>query len=392
VPMAGLCLAWLICVPRGEAGAQPGGGVNPNRLILRLSDLALGYLNVDLQEEQGDRIYCSRLTHPEDTPAEMGRFIDRFHPRGCLGAYRRLYSPPGEAAGPLVVGTGALPLRSDRAANAGWRVLPEILGRLYSNQQPQEVEASVHVGKATRLFHRYQAKTRKEARKVTFLAWRSGNSIEAVMAAGQSFSSADRAAVRLAALQQKHVRDPTRYTLAERFDGEVPLDDPAVDLPVYWLGRNFRPGGNLPDNRLFDAGFPGRAIAESADPFEEGPTAPLYIRYANIRLGTWTPETWSVFAGSKTGRAITTWKCTQTRVIPLAGGTATIFGGYRTNTQRCPAQAPRAFTAWVDIGGVKVVVNPPFAADSIEVVNPYGSFGGMEAIVRSLVLRPKRFP
>jgi hypothetical protein len=43
----------------------------------------------------------------------------------------------------------------------------------------------------------------------------------------------------------------------------------------------------------------------------------------------------------------------------------------------------------VDIGGVKVVVNAPFAPDFIETVNPYGSFAGMEAIVRGLTLRPK---
>ncbi|MGN6202324.1 MAG: hypothetical protein ACTHNY_07960 [Solirubrobacterales bacterium] len=77
--------------------------------------------------------------------------------------------------------------------------------------------------------------------------------------------------------------------------------------------------------------------------------------------------------------------------MPLAEGTATIFGGYKKDYNRCPKKPPRAFTAWVDVGGVKVVVNSPLAPDFVETVNPYGSFAGMEAIVRALTLRPKRF-
>jgi len=249
------------------------------------------------------------------------------------------------------------------------------------------------VGSATRLFHsddfpRYY----RLGNRASFLVWRSGNTLAAIMAVGPSFAADDRAAAELARRQQAHIERPTRYTLAERFDGEVPLDDPAVDLPVYWLGRNFRPGGGLPDNRLFAAGFSEEPTPETYEGFAEGPIAPLNVLYANIRLGIWTPETWGVFTASKTSRAITSWKCTRTRTIRLAEGTATIYGGYRKNFRRCPKEAPKAFTAWVDVGGLKVVVNAPPAPDFIETVNPYGSFAGMEAIVRSLVLRPKQFP
>ena len=164
------------------------------------------------------------------------------------------------------------------------------------------------------------------------------------------------------------------------------------DDNYYWLGRNFRLSSGLPDNRLFDSYFTGKAGPETFDGFAEGPSAPLSIRYTNIQLDTWTPATWSVFAGSKTGKAITSWKCTQTRTIALPDGTATIFGGYKKNFKQCPGEAPKAFTAWVDTGGVKVVVNAPFAADFIEVVNPYGSFKGMEAIIHGLTRRSSRLP
>jgi hypothetical protein len=382
------CAAALLVL--GTADAR-GRGPNPAWLILRLSDLSLGYLNVELQEEQNEHVYCSRLTHPEDTPAKMGRFVDRFHPRGCLGGFTLLYTPPGQEEGPELIGTGSLPLRSDAAADAGWKVVPEMLGRLMP-KPPHEVKAKERVGRATRLFHA-QERIAGSSDKEAFLVWRSGNTLAAVMTIGNSFAQIDRQAAALARLQDAHIRKPSRYTLAERFDGEVPLDNPAVDLPVYWLGRNFRPGGGLPNNRLFDSYFTGKAIPETHRKFggAEAPGAPLTIRYANIWLTTWTPANWHIFAGSDSGRAITRWKCAQARTVPLAEGSATIFGGYKRDYKRCPKGAPEAFTAWVDIGGVKVVVNSPPAPDFIETVNPYGSFEGMEAIVRSLTLRPKRF-
>lgn len=380
----------------GGADAAPRQGPNQTRLVLRLNDLPAGYLKLDLQEEQGERVFCSRLHHVGDTPPEIAKLVDRFHPKGCVGAYYRLFTAPGQPASSVVVGTGVLAMDSDEAADAAWDAVPELLARLTSGRRLRPVTVSEEIGTATELFHareqpRFYPIYRKVGAKASFLVWRSGNTLAAIMAIDESFAEADEAAVELAHRQQAHIRKPTRYTLAERFDGEVPLDDPAIDLPVYWVGRSFRPSGGLLDNRLFDSYFTGKATPETYDGFAEGPSAPLNIRYTNIRLGTWTPATWSVFAGSKTSKAITSWKCTQTRTIALAEGTATIFGGYKENFKQCPDGAPKAFTAWVDIGGVKVVVNAPPAPDFIEVVNPYGSFEGMEAIVRSLTRRPPQF-
>jgi hypothetical protein len=381
----------------GGADAAPRRPPDQTRLILRLNDLPPGYLKLDLQEEQGERIFCSRLHHVEDTPPQIAKLVDRFHPKGCLGTYYRLYAVPGQSPGPVVVGSGVLSMDSKMAADAAWDAAPELLARLMSGRRPRAVPTAKQIGTDTELFHaretpRFYPIYRKVAARASFLVWRSGNTLATIMAIGKSFAAADEAAVDLARRQQEHIRNPTRYTLAERFDGEVPLDDPAVDIPVYWLGRNFRPGGGLPDNRLFDSYFTGKATPEAYDGFAEAPSAPLNIRYENIWLDTWTPSTWRVFAGSASAKAITTWKCTQTRAIALPEGTATIFGGYKKNFKQCPKEAPIAFTAWIDIGGVKVVVNALPAPDFIEVVNPYGSFGGMEAIVRSLTRRPSRYP
>jgi len=278
----------------GGADAAPRHGPNQTRLILRLNDLPAGYLKLDLQEEQGERIFCSRLHHVEDTPAEIARLVDRFHPKGCVGTYYRLYAPPGQSPGPLVVGTGVLAMGSAGAADAAWDAAPELLAQLMSGRRPRPVPTSEKVGAATELLHaretpRFYPLYRKVGAKASFLLWRSGNTIATIMVIGDSFTDIDDAAVELARRQQEHIRHPTRYTLAERFDGEVPLDDPAIDVPVYWLGRNFHPGGGLPDNRLFDSYFTGKATPETFDGFAEGPVRPST---SATRPSAWTPGRW----------------------------------------------------------------------------------------------------
>jgi hypothetical protein len=297
-----------------------------------------------------------------------------------------------------VAGTGVLSLESGKAARAGWRVVPELLGRVLKDRPPRRVSSSARVGSATGLFHTsrkpdFYPLYGRVGGRVSFLVWRSGNTLAAVVALGESFAETDGAAVDLARRQQAHIRKPTRYTRAERFDGEVALDDPSLEIPAHWLGRNFRPGNGLPDNRLFDS-FP----LDGSE--EEEPGALLGIRYRQIRLYTWTQATWPQYANTAEARAIASWRCTKTRTVELPNGYATIYGGYGKNYRRCPDEPPNAFTARVYVGDLVVAVNPitvsppgppgfPPSGPFIETVNPYGSFKGMEAIVRGLRLRPK---
>ena len=364
--------------------------IDQTRMLLRLSDLPTGYANGYLGEGQrADGLFCEAFTRSSDKPDPVAEFARRYRAKGCIAAYAKRFTIPELEPGAPVVASGVIALGSAAAAADAWDLAPTMLDRLLLGV-PREVETSTRVGTQTRLFHSARAwypYLIRGKKKASFLVWRSGNTVATVIAMGASFATNDRVVAELAPHQQAHVRKPTPYTGAERSDAEVGLDDPAIDIPVYWLGRNFRPGGGLPDNRLFASSF-GEATPETHEGFAEAPYAPLNIGYENIRLGIWTPETWGVFTASKSSLAITSWKCTQTRTIPLAAGVATIYGGYKENFKRCPQEAPKAFTAWVEIGGVKVVVNSPPAPDFIETVNPYGSFAGMEAIVRALTLRP----
>jgi hypothetical protein len=399
VILAVIAVAAIYTLLSGSSDDAEGAGgyrppkVDQSRLLLRLPDLPPGFGNGYLGEGRGDDgLLCEAFTRSSDKPDPVAGFARMYRAKGCIAAYVSRFTIPGQEPVAPIVFSGVMVLGSNAAAADAWDLTRTMLGRLGPGGPPREVETSARVGTQTRLFHMAQAwypYLIRGKKKASFLVWRSGNTLAALVAMGASFAANDRLAAELALLQQAHIRKPTRYTSAERSDAEVGLDDPAIDIPVYWLGRNFRPGGDLPDNRLFVSWFSEEATPESHEGFAEGPYAPLNILYRNIRLGTWTPESWHVFTASKTSRAITAWKCTRTRTIPLAEGSATIYGGYKENFERCPREAPKAFTAWVDIGGLKVVVNAPPAPDFIETVNPYGSFEGMEAIVRSLVLRPK---
>jgi hypothetical protein len=385
--LAGSLLSVLIVL----AGIAVARGTNQTEMVLRLTDLPPGYMNQALQEGLEDEPYCARLTDPEDTPPKLSRFVRRYHPKGCVGVYYSRYTVPGQEFAPLTVGTGVLALDSKRAADAGWSVVPVLLGRLLDDKLPRELPAPVRIGKATRLFHSKESDPEEEARTASFLAWRSDNTIATVLVVATSFAEGDRIAAELARRQQAHISKPTPYTGAERFDGDVPLDDPALQVPVYWLGLNFVPDHGLPSNRFYDATAPEpyAPTGKSSIGLEEGPGAVLFLRYENFAIDSWSAATWPLYLKAPVSRVLTTWHCTEARTVALpSGGTATIYGGYRRNYKRCPDKAPTAFTAWVEIGGMHVVVNAPWSPTDI-FHTPYDSFAGMEAIARGLQLRPK---
>lgn len=391
---AGWTSALVVVVLAACSSVALGGDVRPAgseaAQVLRLSDLPLGYVNFELREDRGEAPTCERLTEPEDTPPRMLRFVRRFHPRGCVAGYGFSYARlVGEESGPAFVGSAVLDADSHAEANAAWAVAPEILARLVGDRPLSPAKPAARIGSATRAFHTSGDFIDGPIR-VSFLVWRSGTTLATVVAFGGSFANNDSAVAEWAERQQDHIVHPSPYTEAELFDGEVGVEDPSIPFPVYWLGREFRPGGGVPSTRLYTSYYRGEPRPESnEDRIEEGPEAPLAIRYEGIRLDTWTKETWPVFARSKTAHAITSWKCTETRTLAVPGGTATIYGGYNQDFAKCPKRPPRAFTAWVRYGEETVVVNAPFAADSVEIVNPYSSFAAMEAVVEGLKQRPQ---
>ncbi len=220
------------------------------RQVLRLHDLPAGYFPFS-PEGSDFELICEPLDPTDPQPA-LARFIRRSSPEGCMGIYLRFYRVPGQGPSAELVGTGALDAGSIPAAEAGFAVTPEILSHLTEDEMPKEIATTAVVGDATRLFHWLDAPSffNHSRRLGSFLVWRSGDVLATVFASAGSLEASDRIAEELARHQQAHIEAPTPYTRAERNTSEVGLDDPALTLPVYWLGRSFRPGHGLPVARL----------------------------------------------------------------------------------------------------------------------------------------------
>ncbi|HVO54061.1 MAG TPA: hypothetical protein VMT37_06570 [Solirubrobacterales bacterium] len=398
--LAALSVALFLGDSSSDAEAASGyrpPRVDQTQMLLRLHDLPTGYVNGYLGEGRGeDGILCESLRQSRSTPAPLARFVGAFRPKGCIAAYDSVFTAPGEEPRAPLVYSGAMALGSDAAADAAWRLVPTLLSRVTKHQRiPASEPSPLRVGSEARLFHTTAVPFTygRPGTKASFLAWRSGNVVAVIMAISDSFAETDATVAEMAPRQQAHVRKPTPYTAPERYDGEVVLDDPEVDVPVYWLGRTFMPGGELISNRLYGAYYQREPQPEiqGHGPLElgEAPSGQLTLGYFNFQLMTWTSESWSVFADSASARALTGWHCTQKRTISLPDRTATIFLGYAKNYGTCPAKKPSIASAWVDVGGVKVVVNPPTCPKGCFFHTPYDSYAGMEAIVRGLKLRPK---
>jgi hypothetical protein len=385
--------AALATLALAGADAAPREGLDQTRLLLRLSDLPYGYVISKGDEGAEELLVCPRLTPREfaDTSPRLKRFLDRFHPHFCVTGYERLFTLPGTAPGPAFVLSAAMALGSNRGANAAWSVAPELLEALFGNDlHLREFESGVGVGDASKLFHVKSRRFHYLSGRVSNVLWRSGSTLAMLAAIGPRLGENDRQTPTLARLQQARIERPTPYTLAERFDGEVPLDDPALKQPVYWLGKDFSPAG-LPTTR-----FRGVETTEISRSRERAGKAMLLEyeepRYAGPSIYEWNPHQWVAFQRSELSHVIVSWKCTQTRTIQLPEGTATIYGGYRRDYADCPSEAPTTFTARVALPGAFVAIEPPVCAHPCASPNaPYGSFEGMEAVVRALTLRPKRF-
>ncbi|HEX6752580.1 MAG TPA: hypothetical protein VF093_03215 [Solirubrobacterales bacterium] len=367
------------------AAADPRSPEDPmERMVLRLNDLPHGYLPLDFSEGSGFELICEPLD-PTDPQRELASFVRRFTPEGCLGVYLRLYRVPGASPSAQLVGTGALDAGSAKGATSGFALAPMILRLITEDEAPTEVATTISVGDATRLFHwpRVPSVLGKGYRAGSFLVWRSGNVLATVLASAGSFSASDHIAEELARHQQAHIEHPTPYTRAERNDSEVGLDDPALKLPVYWLGRNFAPGHDLPVARLEYGG-------DSRYDSERLPGERIELRYShNLNLSTWAKAGWKRFLATPAAKEILAEPCLKSTRLPFAGGRATIYTGHVAGFPPCRTHAPKRSFAVVHLGDVVTAVNIDTCRDCRE--SPRGSFNsqaGMKAVVRALRLRP----
>lgn len=362
--------------------------------LLRFKDLPLGYRLLNFgpsPEYRAQPLTCSAID-PADPQPDLAAFLRRYSPSGCYAIYYRSFHVPGTKPAALAIGSGAMVMDSIEGAEAGLAVAPELLSHLIGDELPEEVESGATIGDATRLFHwRHPGLFKSSERpSASFLVWRSDAVVAAVFATDGTVGANDRAVQELAQLQQRRIESPVRAKASE-FDGsEVALEDPALDIPVLWLGQRFAPGHGLQQLRLWDSA--SASGAESLTPrvsisYVDHPR----LRHAEmIGLDFWSQNQWKRLE-AKRHKLPAVPSCPTAKPLRIAPGNLVIYRGYEAGSKGCGNRARRgAYTARISLDGVVAT------AETLEVcavcasagTGPYNSRAGMEAIARGLVRRP----
>lgn len=370
--LAGIMLLGLGIYCRASASASAPKGPSMGMLI-RLHDLQYGY-RVD------EEVSCGGFG-TEGAEPPLAEFVIAHRPRGCVAKYDRLYPVPGPKPDPATANSLVIDARNAAGVAAAERIAPELLAFLTGNIEPKEVPAKATVGERTRLFHTRHANVLGHSKRGSIYFWRQGNLLGATLAGGDTNAANDMVAARLARLQRSHMKRPVPYAEAQTDDLLVPLDNPAVKLPLYWLGREFDPGGGSPPSPLTSAYAP---LGEGEAP----PGTRIELEDQGLlRIGTWTEAGWNRYTQTKLGRELLTWKCTQTVAVPSPVGEATIYRAYAKDFDTCPQQPPEFFSAVIHSGPVVLGLNLPLCYTCFENA---ASPEVLEAAALDLRLRPQR--
>lgn len=342
-------------------------------VVLRLNDLPKGF-------RIGDDGGCGEFG-VEGASDRLAEFVMRRRPSGCLRELNYVWA--ARSGVPLVVESAATVLADAKAAKEALQLRKDLLAFTLSSAGELENEkAESGLGDESLSFTSGNSLVRGQTGQPgAGVAWRSGNVVNAVFEGGLAGDKGRAAAVDLAHKQQDRLDHLTPVPRTETDDREISIDDPDLELPVYWLGREFDPAGDLPSLELVSAVSQGP---------EDGPGNLVKIDYSGgVTLDLWTPESWARFKGTRLGRMVWSWPCTKSKMLPLAGGgKAIIYAGYaEPKPSACPSQPPDRYLAHVYLDGVVAAVNMPYCymcASRGRGVDPYNSLEGMEAIVKGL--------
>lgn len=369
-------LAFLLTVSAAGASSGPSGTLvaGAEETALRLHDLPPGY-------RIGDDSGCGPWD-PEGASPQVVKFILRYWPEGCSFQYERLFQVPGPETAPLVESEStAFP--SAQSAGRGFELLTDGNGK-DPESNPKEILPAPMLGESARFFHSHDVLVEgKPRRPGSILIWRQGTLVSVLLVAGRAPAANDRIALRLAQLQQARVESPTPYTEAEQDDTQVALDNPALRVPVYWLGSSFAPGHGLPAAKLEET-FTLSGLGSGGPPGEK-----VSLWYEGFTVDAWTRGSWKRFQRSVLGPLNRGRHCTDVTRVSLTNGHAEVFADYAKDYNRCPRRAPDRYFAIAHLGSMVVGVNLALCTGCLHNGGPFNSLAGMRAAVRGLRLRPK---
>jgi hypothetical protein len=365
-----VCALTLLGVDAGPAVAS---SPLAEKTLLRLDEVPNGFVF-------DESSYCEPVKpRSESGKGALVEYVERFHPYSCHLGYTRLYPSPGEGLDPPIIGTAAVTTSGPAETAASQPVATELIEYLNGTRWLSEVPASQVLGEETRVFQSQERiGNRREPMPGVTVLWRVGRVLSATYVGGWGFGEDEAAAFALAARQQRHVEDPKPYLAPESNDVPAYFENPALWLPVYWLGRTFNPGHGLPRSYFWGA-YPRSHFGGGPPGFEQD------VEYAPaLYLDSWSPRGWASFVKTPLGQRQWSWHCTRSRTIRLPNGHATIYAAYRTGHAVCPSFPPHHFSAHVYLPGVVIAIGEAPCGHCQGDLVTYESWRGMEAVVRGL--------
>ena len=228
-----------------------------SRSLLRLPDMPAGFV---LEEED----FCGRPRDKSETygvveqeehlpPTPQEAFIKKSGSVFCIVQFERLYRAAGTGATPLLLSSFAFTTPSAADAAEGLALGPELIEETLFTEGFDDGVAPP-VGDEARQFDTVLRGSRRyEGEAGVLLIWRQGRMIAGVFAVGATPGVSARAAATYAARQQSYVLSPRPYLQGESEDRLTFLENPMIDVPIYWLGPSFHGKGGRPT--WFDGAF-----------------------------------------------------------------------------------------------------------------------------------------
>jgi hypothetical protein len=368
------------CGSRDESGEAAFNRSEVRSLVLAPRDLGRGYT-------YGDDSFCGGLS-PESSSEKFADFVRDADPEAC-GMEMYYAFRNARATGPArAVQSGAVVLDTADDARRALTLRKELI-QYITGESPRDFAGAGDFGPDAATF----TNGGFDVPPGVGVVWRNGNMVAVVLAGGLGLDpeQAPQAAMSLAHKQQARIDSRTPRPVATTTDDrELELDNPALEIPVYWLGTEFDPPGSLPRLELYK----GRSYPGTGRP-EIGFNADLDYR-GGVTLNLWKPEAWEKAKSGLPGRLVWSDGCTRATEIKLPRGRAVLYAGYaKPSNPPCPTAKPDLFLAHVFLPGVVVRVNPvlclyPCSARSPSVRDPYNSRPGIEDVVRGLRLRPQQ--
>lgn len=367
-PITTLALALALLV---AGAASAGAEFAPRDLTLRLTDFPPGYAVLVPT--------CSDQAPIADLAPGTGH--------ACEMDFWHVWTASGTGSDPAMVISTVLVLPSaERAATALADPLDVASLALPEFEQPRIVSPAPAIGDEAVLL--------RGADGSAAVLWRSGPVLAGLLADAALIRHRTidvQTTLNLATLQQARIAAPTALQPGDNEGGAVPLDDPGLDLPIWWLGRELPGRGALPELR-FVGSIPGNLFGDVED---AGPILFYGRRHsrAQVTLALVRPRFMHRPAVRRDLRRMRHSRCYPLRRLTLRGGRATIF----QRSPRCrkldERKTPNALddtTAVVTLPGVVAIVAADDCVSCHGPVSRYESIAGMRRIVRALRLREPR--